>query len=104
MVFTELGFATDAEVDNDSGVQNIMTSSMCLLDCFNSRALSRDLTTLETPSTEALVDRVPNNKYDAKFMQLGKGQLFDSFWFAIFVSVILYAIKQISFSVSSNMN
>ena len=26
---------------------------------------SRDLITLETPSTEAQVDRVPNNRYDA---------------------------------------
>ena len=34
----------------------------------------RDPITLETPSTEAQVDRGPNNRYDAKFMQLGKGQ------------------------------
>ena len=31
-------------------------------------------------------------------------QSFKSFWFAILVSVILYIIKQISFSVAYNLN
>ena len=39
---------------------------------FHSRALSRDLITLETPSTETQVDKGPNSRYDVNLMQLEK--------------------------------
>ena len=46
-------------------MQNITTVSLCLI-CCNSRALSRDLITLEMPSNKVQVDRDPNNRYDAR--------------------------------------
>ena len=39
-------------------MQNITTISLCLI-CCNSRALSRDLITLEMPSNKVQVDRDP---------------------------------------------